>query len=98
MDCDEEREGYVNPVRSAYPPIHSSVGQLGKRRSHGYHFEEVLGGLLTLAGSLWALYVVFVEHASFWQIQLLPPSPVEICGLGILVLLHAKGRHATHAE
>ena len=95
MECDEEREGYTNPPRPAYPAIHSSDSkQLSRHHLLSTHAEEVIGGLITVAGGLWAVYVVAVERASVWHLQLNPPGPAEICVLGILVWFHAKWRHA----
>ena len=98
MDCDEEREGYVNPVRPAYPPIHTSASQsVSSHQARAYHFEETLGALITAAGGIWAVYMVILQRGSFWQLQW-PPTPAEICGVGLLILLHAKWRHAAKAE
>ncbi|HKH99485.1 MAG TPA: hypothetical protein VJ999_10285 [Candidatus Sulfotelmatobacter sp.] len=98
MDLDEEREGYINPSRPAYPPIHSSESEPGgQHQLLSARAEEVLGGLITVAGGVWAVYAVAVERAGFWQAHLMPPGPAEICALGVLVWLHAKWRHAKAA-
>jgi len=95
MDWDEEREGYINSPRPAYPPIHAPADQLaGRHHLRSIHREEILAGLITVAGAAWGVYGTVVEHVSFWQLQLSPPGPAEICGLGILIWLHAKWRHA----
>lgn len=99
MDCDEEREGYVNPTRSAYPAIHATVYQSkSKRQTAPSRAEEVVGGLITIAGGAWAVYVVSFQNGDLWQLQFMPPSPVEVCALGILIWLHAKWRHAANAD
>lgn len=101
MDCDEEREGYVNPTRPAYPairtptPVQSAARQ---RHASSCRTEAAIGGLITIAGGAWAVYVAYFQNGNPWQVQFSPPGPVEICALGILIWLHAKWRHSARAD
>ncbi len=95
MDCDEEREGYVNQPRIAYPAIHGPVDkQRTPHHSVSTRGEEGFGALIVACGAIWAVYGVIYQSINPWQLQLYPPSPVEICALGVLVLLHARWRHS----
>jgi len=98
MDCDEEREGYVNRPRPAYPAIHAPAHSTKQRHSSSYRAEESIGGLITIAGGAWAVYVVTLQSGNLWQLQFSPPGPLEICALGILIWLHAKWRHSARSE
>jgi hypothetical protein len=96
MDWDEEREGYIKPPSPAYPAIHVPPNlQSGRHHLLSLRGEEILSGLITIAGGAWAVYVVAVQQGSVWHLQLLPPGPAEVCGLGLLIWLHAKWRHAS---
>ncbi len=95
MDCDEEREGYVNQPRIAYPAIHGPENkQRAQHHSVRTRGEEGFGALIVACGAIWAVHEVIFDRVSPWQLQLYPPSPVEICALGVLVLLHARWRHS----
>ncbi len=94
-DWDEEREGYVDQPRPAYPAIHVPPNQQsGQHHLLSIHGEEILGGLITVASGAWAVYVVAIQQGSVWHLQLSPPGPAEVCCLGLLIWLHAKWRHA----
>jgi len=95
MDCDEEREGYVNPLRPAYPVIHTPATSQKEPHHVSYRGEESVGLVITIGGASWAVYSAIFERASLWQLQFMPPTPVEVCALGILIWLHAKWRHAS---
>lgn len=98
MDCDDQREGYINRTRPAYPAIHSPIQARRKAPPAGLRAEQALGGLITVAGGSWAVYVVTFQNGNLWQLQWMPPTPVEICAVGILILLHAKWRHSANAS
>jgi hypothetical protein len=98
MDCDEEREGYLNPSRPAYPAIHASVVKSKRESTAPARKEEIFGGLITVGAGAWAVYVVTFQNGNLWQLQLSPPSPLVICALGILIWMHAKWRHSAKAD
>ncbi|HTW32623.1 MAG TPA: hypothetical protein VMD76_13160 [Candidatus Sulfotelmatobacter sp.] len=95
MDYRDEREEYVKPPAPAYPAIHIAQPiPVEKRSGFSARLEAGIGGFIFIAGAGWALYQSIVNGASPWQLQYWPPSPVEICVLGLLGWLHAKWRHA----
>jgi hypothetical protein len=98
MECDEEREGYLNPTRPAYPAIHGSAVKSKRESTASSRAEESFGGLITVAGGAWAVYVVTFQNGNLWELQLSPPSPLVICCLGILIWMHAKWRHSAKAD
>ena len=94
-----EREGYLALPPPAYVPVPKPAGKpSGQRYLFSIRAEERCGGLLVAAGAAWATYVATVDYASLWQMQILPPGPVEVCALGILVWLHAKWRRSTKID
>ncbi len=100
IDWDAGREGYVDLPRA---PMYAPVPQPPSKPSgHRYPFsistEERLGSLLAAGGTIWATYVATVDYASLWQMQILPPGPMEVCALGVLIWLHAKWRHSTKVD
>jgi hypothetical protein len=97
---EHAREGYLaSPQAPTYAPVPKLASKPSDRRYLlSIRGEERIGGLLAGAGAIWATYVATVDYASLWQMQILPPGPVEICGLGILVWLHAKWRRSTKAN
>jgi len=95
MDCDEEREGYVNQPRVAYPVIHAPESkQRGRHQPGSTRGEEGFGALIVVCGAMWAAYEVIYQGISPWQLQLYPVGPVEIGALGVLIWLHAKWRRS----
>jgi len=56
--------------------------------------EERLGSLIAAGGLIWAVRVATQDLASIWQLTVAPPGPLEICGVGVLVWLHAKWRRS----
>ncbi len=100
IDFDAGREGYVNSP-SKYVPV-VEVPKASKTASLARDLvkirrEERFGSLLAAAGTIWAVYVATHDYASLWRMQIMPPGPVEVCGLGILSWLHAKWRRSTRA-
>jgi hypothetical protein len=95
-----EREGYLaSPPTPTYVPVPKPPSKPGGRRYlFSIRAEERCGGLLAAAGAAWATYVATFDYASLWQMQILPPGPVEVCALGILVWLHAKWRRSTRID
>ena len=49
---------------------------------------------MAAAGMIWAVYEATVDYAGLWRLQIDPPGPLEVCGLGILLWLHAKWRRS----
>ena len=56
--------------------------------------EERLGSLIAAGGLIWTVRVGTQDLASLWQLTVAPPSPLEICAIGILLWLHAKWRRS----
>lgn len=84
---------YLGRVPAPQPAsVSSGQGYLIRIRT-----EELLGSLLAAAGTIWATYVATGDYASLLRMQIMPPGPVEVCGLGILIWLHAKWRRSTKA-
>jgi hypothetical protein len=100
IDWDARREGYVNSPSKFVPVV--PVAKASKTASLprdlvNIRREERFGSLLAAAGTIWAVYVATHDYASLWHMQIMPPGPVEVCGLGILSWLHAKWRRSTRA-
>jgi hypothetical protein len=101
IDWDAGREGYVQskpqyipvvPIRKPAKPVRSRRNLLSIRA------EERLGSLIAAAGTIWAVYVATHDYDSLWQMQIMPPGPVEVCAVGILAWLHAKWRRSTKVD
>jgi hypothetical protein len=95
-----EREGYLAlpPTRTYVPVPKPASKPSGHRYLFSIRAEERCGSLLAAAGATWATYVATVDYASLWQMQILPPGPMEVCALGVLVWLHAKWRRSTKID
>jgi len=100
IDWDAGREGYVDlPRAPMYAPVPQPASKpSGQRYPFSISTEERLGSLLAAGGTIWATYVATVDYASLWQMQILPPGPMEVCALGVLIWLHAKWRHSTKVD
>jgi hypothetical protein len=100
IDWDAGREGYLDlPRAPMYAPVAKPAGKpSGRRYPFSISTEERLGSLLAAGGTIWATYVATVDYASLWQMQILPPGPLEVCALGVLVWLHAKWRRSTKVD
>jgi hypothetical protein len=60
------------------------------------HGEERLASLIAAAGVIWG--VRFATSSSIPPAAMVfPPGPLETCGVGILVWLHAKWRRANRS-
>lgn len=55
--------------------------------------EERFGSLVFWGGVIWAVQIA-TKDISNWMHLLLTPGPIEICGIGLLVWLHAKWRRS----
>jgi hypothetical protein len=93
---DAGREGYVDlPKAPTYAPVPKTASKpKGERHLLSIRAEERFGSLLAAAGMIWAAYVASVDYASLLQLRIMPPGPIEVCGLGILAWLHAKWRRS----
>jgi hypothetical protein len=100
IDWDAGREGYLDlPRAPMYAPVAKPASRpSGQRYPFGISTEERLGSLLAAGGTIWATYVATVDYASLWQMQILPPGPMEVCALGVLIWLHAKWRRSTKVD
>jgi hypothetical protein len=76
------------------PVIHTSSGTSLRNLLFGVRTETRVGSLLAAVGAI-MLAKSGTEHISNLAAFSFPPGPLEICGLGVLVWLHAKWRHAT---
>ena len=93
---DAGREGYVDlPKAPIYAPV-PKVGVKPKGESYllSIRGEERFGSLLAAAGMIWAAYVASVDYTILLTLRIMPPGPIEVCGLGILAWLHAKWRRS----
>lgn len=96
IDWDAGREGYldVRPTAKYAPGPKSST----KPAKQGYwlsiHTQERVASLIAAGGMIWAVYAFTVDYADLWRFQILPPGPIEVCGLGVLAWLHAKWRRS----
>ncbi len=85
-----EREGYDTPVPVAYAAI-------PVKRSPRHRFpiraESRLGSVAIGVGVIWAVQVMTAPIANA-QALLVTPGPLEVCGIGCLVWLHAKWRRS----
>jgi hypothetical protein len=88
------REDYL-----AAPPTHApkvrNVKPVNRAQIRG---EERLGSVIAAAGIIWAVYLITHNFAGDWSMQKLLPGPVPVCGIGILIWLHAKWRLSTTRE
>lgn len=55
------------------------------------HLEAQLGSLIAGGGIVWIALVAAPQLGSAAGINL-PSGPIEVCGVGILIWLHAKWR------
>jgi hypothetical protein len=92
---DAGREGYVDVPRAAkYTPVAKAAKPTSQSSSLSIRGQERAASLMAAAGMVWAVYVATTDYASLMRLQVMPPGPVEVCGLGILLWLHAKWRRS----
>ena len=93
---DAGREGYVDlPKAPIYAPVPKATGKpQGERYLLSIRGEERVSSLLAAGGMIWAVYVASTDYASLLTLRIMPPGPIEVCGLGILAWLHAKWRRS----
>ena len=93
---DRGREGYLDlpqkPVYAAVPRSgHKSKGQ----GLIGISTEVRLGSLIAAGGMIWGAYTATVNFAGVWSLDMIRHEALEVCGLGIVIWVHAKWRSAT---
>jgi hypothetical protein len=44
---------------------------------------------------IWGAYAATVDYAGVLSFEIVRAGPMEVCGLGILIWLHAKWRRST---
>jgi len=96
IDWDAGREGYI-PSRPQYVPVVAVPTKSQKTSGAGFlsiRAEETVGSLIAAAGTIWAVYVATQDPGNLWRLQISPPGPLEVCALGVLAWLHAKGRRS----
>ena len=54
------------------------------------HLEATLGSLIAAGGIVWAVAIASKQLSAAGIV--LPTGPLEVCGAGILIWLHAKWR------
>jgi len=84
-----EREGYTDNLRPAYVALPATPGL---RRKQSCKTEEFVGSLIAGGGLCWATWVVVHQLAVMSRMGLWPPGPLEVCGMGVLIWMHAKWR------
>jgi hypothetical protein len=99
MDWDRRREGYLDlPSPPVYAPVRKPVQKPADQSNLlSIRGEERVASLIAAGGVIWAVYVATVDYSSLWRLHVMPPGPVEVCGLGILAWLHAKWRRSANA-
>jgi hypothetical protein len=99
LDWDAGREGYldVRPAAKYAPVANPSSKPARKEHFLSIRAEERVASLIAAAGMIWAVYAVTVDYAELWRFQILPPGPIEVCGIGVLAWLHAKWRRSMMA-
>jgi len=93
---DAGREGYLDlPKAPTYAPVGKAASKpKGEPHLLSIRGEERFGSLLAAAGMIWAAYVASTDYASLLTLRIMPPGPIEVCGLGIIAWLHAKWRRS----
>ncbi len=96
IDRDLSREAYVQTANKFVPVV--AIPKPQKQADEGnllsIRAEERVASLIAAGGTMWAVYVATVDYTALWQMKIMPPGPVEVCGLGILMWLHAKWRRS----
>ncbi len=92
---DRGREGYVDvPQAAKYTPVAKAAKPPAPSSSFSIRGQERIASLIAAGGMIWAVYVATSDYDSLLRLQIMPPGPVEVCGLGILLWLHAKWRRS----
>jgi hypothetical protein len=94
IDRDMGREAYLQTQNKFVPVV--ALPKQGKQEDQlqSIRWEERLASLIAAGGTMWAVYVATVDYTALWQMKIMPPGLVEVCGLGILMWLHAKWRRS----
>ena len=60
----------------------------------GTHSEIRIASVVAAAGMIWAVHLATMNYTGIdsFSFARLPSGPLEVCGIGILVWLHAKWR------
>lgn len=60
-------------------------------------WEERIGSIIASAGIAWSVYhaTLTIDVVQSFSNIMLKRGPLEVCGLGIMVWLHAKYRRST---
>jgi hypothetical protein len=94
FDRMPNREDYLSA-----PPSHAPKVRVGKPVSKSeIRNEERLGSLMAAAGIIWAVYLLTHNFAGTWNLDAVMPGPLPVCGIGILIWLHAKWRRSSTRE
>ena len=94
---DRGREAYLDvPQKRVYASV-PKPAQKAKGQGYwvGISTEERLGCLIVAGGMIWGAYAATVAYAGVLSFEIVRAGPMEVCGLGILIWLHAKWRRST---
>lgn len=91
------REGYLDlPQKPVYAPVSRPAQKVkGQGNLVSIATEERLGSLIAAGGMIWGAYAATVNYAGVLSFEIVRAGPMEVCGLGILIWLHAKWRRST---
>jgi hypothetical protein len=94
---DRGREGYLDlPQKPVYVPVAKPAQKpKGQGQLVAISTEERLGSLIAAGGMIWGAYAATVDYAGVLSFEIVRAGPMEVCGLGILIWLHAKWRRST---
>jgi hypothetical protein len=59
------------------------------------HTQEFIGSLLAGSGAIWITHMLATNLSRLHEFALPPAAPVSVCGVGMVIWLHAKWRRAT---
>jgi hypothetical protein len=63
----------------------------------GIGTESRIGSLVAAIGIIWAAHVSTQDFTTLNSLLPLPAGPLEVCGVGVLIWLHAKWRKSARA-
>lgn len=66
----------------------------------GTHTEVRLGSLVAAAGMIWTAKLATTNYSGIESLSFsnLPRGPLEVCGIGILIWLHALWRRSVQVH
>lgn len=64
----------------------------------GTAIEARIGSLIAAVGVIWAAQVSTQDFTTFNNLLPLPAGPLEVCGVGVIIWLHAKWRKSARGH